>query len=1263
MITHTQRRFTRSLTLIFTLAIAILTFSTALGAAQNSSVQISPTQEPVGPNSFQANPTEPPRVPNQLQANPTEVPRVPGDVQANPTEPPRGPDDVQANPTQVPTDIIDDAQANPTEPPEIDDEAIPTTGSVRVVKRDCPIGVPEELLLTEYLTICTEPHDGVEFVLNDVNSGTLGVTSGGQVEWIGVDPGVFNITEMIPAGYGDPIVHCGYTESPGGGVQHPALHNATGGVVKGTFPDSRFEFVCYWMNIPLKPVVEGPDDVANPGGGEGVADFLLFKRSCPSDIPPGQDVAYYLDHCTATLDGIEFTVTHGNGSSTKSVIDGEATWTGLPLGPFTVEEHIPVQFGDPMFFCGWTAFDGGNVYEAFSQLIESEDGVVEREITVPNTIAFCYAFNVQGGPGDFADPGSSLSSLVVRKWDCREGTPTERDRDYYIRNCELMLEPVEFTLTNADGSETRATSGGFAEWDLLPTGEFSLQETIPDGYLSPVAFCGWYAYWGGFHYDAFPLPVPSPGGLIEGEITVPNTDYFCDVVNIEGEIDDITANPTRVPTEAIDDVVANPTVVPTEEIDDITAETAGTVRLIKRDCPLGVPEDATLADYLVICTQHHNGVDFELETSDGTQAGTTAAGQVEWIGVPAGPFTITESIPSGYADPIAHCGFTESPGGGVQHPSLQDSTEGVIQGTLPEPPFEYVCYMLNIKSTGQFPTGPGGITQNPGDPDSAFTAFKLECPSGTPLDQETYWYLENCDDGPDGVLFTLTTDEGSSTKPIVNGTAVWEGLPLGPWTLEEDVPPLYGEPLIHCGWTALWEGIIYDAFAQLVPSSGGVVEGEITVPSTGAFCFVMNMQATPDSFESPQDTTNVLVARKWECRAGIKDNEPAEVDLQIDYYLRLCEQATEPVEFTLSNADGVSTQNTSGGKVEWDDVPLGEFTLQETIPAGYDEPKVFCGWTAFYQGAVYDGFHQPVSSTNGLIENEISVPNTHMLCHFFNSKFAADDLQANPTAVPEIDDVTANPADTTHHIRVRSAACPEGLNPTDSYWSGNDECAPPLNGLAVTLITESGSMDAVTSGNGDAEWTGVDLGPSGTIELQQEIPAGYGEPTVWCVSFPIAAGDAQDFEFFPATSVDGRVTVQPAQHEPFRFSCHYFNIPDISPGPVEPEADIEIDKSCPVIPDDPQVGDEITYQVTITNTGDVPLYDIDVIETREGEYDAPFPTELAPGDSATRTFTSEITPEDVLNGNVNNGAAVTGSGDVGASTTDLTVEVNVACAL
>ena len=66
------------------------------------------------------------------------------------------------------------------------------------------------------------------------------------------------------------------------------------------------------------------------------------------------------------------------------------------------------------------------------------------------------------------------------------------------------------------------------------------------------------------------------------------------------------------------------------------------------------------------------------------------------------------------------------------------------------------------------------------------------------------------------------------------------------------------------------------------------------------------------------------------------------------------------------------------------------------------------------------------------------------------------------------------------------------------------------------------------------------------------------------------------------------------------------------------------------------VGEENLAAVTKAS-----LTGIAVTDSRTGTFDSPFPTSLAPGASATRTFTSTITQADANNGNVDNTASVT----------------------
>lgn len=511
MSTHQSRSIARSLALV-SLAVALLMMALAV-ANPGAALQINPTVEPG----------------TRLQANPTSTSTPDRPIRVSPTEPPQQPPGgFQANPTEAPPRQPGDVQTNPTQPPQVDDEAIPTTGTVRVEKRDCPVGVPEDALLTDYLEICTQPHDGVEFVVNDIDGAQAGVTSGGQVEWTGVDPGVFNITETIPAGYGDPIVFCGYTESPGGGVQHPALQNAVGGIVTGTFPDATFEFVCYWMNVKT---------------GE-LSNLTVQKKICPfgmdTSLPSGQ----LAEECTTPLDGVDITVTHANGSSTRQTVGGEAHWEYLPHWPYTVEETIPAGYESVAVECSIKGFGPDDDPDFHLISFDAvENGVFELTDEDPPPelpeVAYiqgtCVLYNVPLEPDTVASPegGDADGTVTVHKHTCPEGVGTGLGLYEYREQCTDQGNGVEFTLTNADGDSTQPVSGGVAEWDGLPLGQFTIQEELPTELGDPIVFCSWTAFHDGAVYDSFAQPVPATGGLIEHELVVPNTSMLCEFFNLQ----------------------------------------------------------------------------------------------------------------------------------------------------------------------------------------------------------------------------------------------------------------------------------------------------------------------------------------------------------------------------------------------------------------------------------------------------------------------------------------------------------------------------------------------------------------------------------------------------------------------------------------------------------------------------------------------------------------------------------------------------------
>ena len=119
--------------------------------------------------------------------------------------------------------------------------------------------------------------------------------------------------------------------------------------------------------------------------------------------------------------------------------------------------------------------------------------------------------------------------------------------------------------------------------------------------------------------------------------------------------------------------------------------------------------------------------------------------------------------------------------------------------------------------------------------------------------------------------------------------------------------------------------------------------------------------------------------------------------------------------------------------------------------------------------------------------------------------------------------------------------CDADFDKSSDWFTYSAECTTPLADVEISLEVEGEVDSQATDGSGSIEWADVELGPSGEIGLDEAIPSEYGEPAVWCVSFPEAAADPEDFEMIQMSPVDGAIFASPEQHLPYIFSCTFFN--------------------------------------------------------------------------------------------------------------------------
>jgi sortase (surface protein transpeptidase) len=313
----------------------------------------------------------------------------------------------------------------------------------------------------------------------------------------------------------------------------------------------------------------------------------------------------------------------------------------------------------------------------------------------------------------------------------------------------------------------------------------------------------------------------------------------------------------------------------------------------------GLPDQATGP-----CETEHLNIPIALTDANGPRATTTQANGTQWDNVvldQQGQFTIKETIPTGYGDPAVFCGTLDE-----DTQTKVQSTGGTIVLKPTSSPFDYQCNWYNIPAQ-----------------DSTVTIRKWECPQGTTIDTTPQAHQSACTQPMNNVTFTLTDSKGPRSLATTAGQVQWTDVAIGAVSISETIPPGYSpQPYVVCGWTAMYNGAIVDAFPQPVATINGVLNTTIPYPGTTYFCDWYNQYA------GPGETT----IYKWTCPEGY-DPYAWNANPKND-----CTEATNGVTFVLDQPEGVDLQTDTGdstnGAVYFGGLTPGMYTVNEIVPSG-----------------------------------------------------------------------------------------------------------------------------------------------------------------------------------------------------------------------------------------------------------------------------------------------------------------------------------------
>jgi hypothetical protein len=492
----------------------------------------------------------------------------------------------------------------------------------------------------------------------------------------------------------------------------------------------------------------------------------------------------------------------------------------------------------------------------------------------------------------------SLHTIRVSNLVCDDDFDKGSDWFTFATECTTALPGVEFTLDIEGAGDTRISDGsGDIEWseiELGASGEIGLDEAIPTGFGEPVAWCVSFPEAAGDPEDFEMIQMsPVDGSVIATPEQHEPFIFSCTFFNFDEELD-----------LAIPDTNA--------------------LTVTKYGCPLGAPYEDFGVDIFEFCTEEQAGIDFVFENEGGASPQSTdGAGQIVWDNLSAGEFSVWEDFPDGYGDQIVYCRWLEAP-----DELLLSSEYFQVPAANGQFDLEFVAVSMDLDC---------GVFNLPRNP-SRIVINKQICPEGVILgdpeadDFQIDDYITTCDTVGDGFEFTLDNAHGSTTKETVDGALMWDFVPHGEFTVTEDVPAGYGEPLWLC------RSNIYDEAGDLevgqnwevAAAAGDSISDAIDEQHGEIFhCWVFN-------FADDSTPENDILIYKGECPEGTLYEETE------DWYFDNCNVPLDGISFMVTTDAGVQVDETTDGVVAFAGVPNGVAGIQESVPSEYGEPVVFC---------------------------------------------------------------------------------------------------------------------------------------------------------------------------------------------------------------------------------------------------------------------------------------------------------------------------------
>ncbi len=329
---------------------------------------------------------------------------------------------------------------------------VPGDGQVELHKWLCPesfIGATWD----DYLNTCTMTMNDVEFHAtlngNDLGSKLTGQDGDGTIFWTVEGSGELIIQEVIPAGFVEPVLFCGFGYSimteggialASGQINPDAMNN---GVLFHEFQEGEGLY-CDVFNVPNN----------DPGS------ITVVKHNCVAGYDVNAPGANPWLDCTEVANGVTFTVQgfeYWSQSDTGDVTDGQAYFGGLIPGTFGIFETVPA---DTWYVIAYQCFDANTGAMAPTMLYELENGNTMYVDLLGGQDLVCHFMNV---------PELHGGTVIITKYWC--------DGEVYtIWTCDIYEGGASFTFDGGWGPIPATTGADGITVLYLDPGAYELNE-------------------------------------------------------------------------------------------------------------------------------------------------------------------------------------------------------------------------------------------------------------------------------------------------------------------------------------------------------------------------------------------------------------------------------------------------------------------------------------------------------------------------------------------------------------------------------------------------------------------------------------------------------------------------------------------------------------------------------------------------------------------------------------------------------------------